>query len=44
MVTIFPQAQEADYFQNMMSAMGNQFAEAIKIGEIVKNGLKQDES
>ncbi|XP_075087848.1 uncharacterized protein LOC142169826 [Nicotiana tabacum] len=40
MVNIFLQAQEADYFQNMMSAMGKPFAEAIKIGEMVENGLK----
>ncbi|XP_070007809.1 uncharacterized protein [Nicotiana sylvestris] len=40
MVTVFLQAQEADYFQNMMSAMGKSFAEAIKIGEMVENGLK----
>ncbi|XP_070030575.1 uncharacterized protein [Nicotiana sylvestris] len=40
MVSVFLQSQEADYFQNMMSAMGKPFAEAIKIGEMVKNGLK----
>ncbi|XP_075096345.1 uncharacterized protein LOC142174449 [Nicotiana tabacum] len=40
MVMVFLQAQEADYFQNMMSAMGKPFAEAIKIGKIVENGLK----
>ncbi|XP_019256985.1 PREDICTED: uncharacterized protein LOC109235362 [Nicotiana attenuata] len=40
MVSVFLQAQEADYYQNMMSAMGKPFAEAIKIGEIVENGLK----
>ncbi|XP_070031579.1 uncharacterized protein [Nicotiana tomentosiformis] len=40
MVNVFLQAQEADYFQNMMSAMGKPFAEAIKIGEMVENGLK----
>ncbi|XP_019241456.1 PREDICTED: uncharacterized protein LOC109221421 [Nicotiana attenuata] len=40
MVSVFLQAQEADYFQNMMSAMGKLFAEAIKIGEMVENGLK----
>ncbi|XP_070020305.1 uncharacterized protein [Nicotiana sylvestris] len=40
MVNVFLQAQEDDYFQNMMSAMGKPFAEAIKIGEIVENGLK----
>ncbi|XP_070002529.1 uncharacterized protein [Nicotiana sylvestris] len=40
MVTVFLQAQEADYFQNMMSAMCKLFAEAIKIGKMVENGLK----
>ncbi|XP_070028745.1 uncharacterized protein [Nicotiana sylvestris] len=40
MVSIFLQAQEADYFQNMMFVMGKPFAEAIKIGEMVENGLK----
>nr|XP_033508909.1 uncharacterized protein LOC117273826 [Nicotiana tomentosiformis] len=40
MVTVFLQAQEADYFQNMMSAMGKPFSEAIKIGEMVENDLK----
>ncbi|XP_019240246.1 PREDICTED: uncharacterized protein LOC109220243 [Nicotiana attenuata] len=40
MVSIFLQAQEADYFQNMMSVIGKPFAEAIKIGEMVENGLK----
>ncbi|XP_070039547.1 uncharacterized protein [Nicotiana tomentosiformis] len=39
MVSVFLQAQEADYFQNMMSAMGKPFAEAIKIGEMVESGL-----
>nr|XP_016442720.1 PREDICTED: uncharacterized protein LOC107768130 [Nicotiana tabacum] len=40
MVSVFLQAQEADYYQNMMSALGKPFAEAIKIGEMVENGLK----
>ncbi|XP_070004567.1 uncharacterized protein [Nicotiana sylvestris] len=40
LITIFLEAQEPDYFQNMMSAMGRPFAEAIKIGEMVENGLK----
>ncbi|XP_075101846.1 uncharacterized protein LOC142177273 [Nicotiana tabacum] len=40
MFNVFLQAQEADYFQNMMSTMGKPFAEAIKIGEMVENGLK----
>ncbi|XP_070045407.1 uncharacterized protein [Nicotiana tomentosiformis] len=40
MVTVFLQAQKADYFQNMMSVMDKPFSEAIKIGEMVENGLK----
>ncbi|XP_019260804.1 PREDICTED: uncharacterized protein LOC109238780 [Nicotiana attenuata] len=40
MVHVFLQAQEADYFHNTMSAMGKPFTEAIKIGEMVENGLK----
>ncbi|XP_070025362.1 uncharacterized protein [Nicotiana sylvestris] len=40
MVSVFLQAQEAYYYQNMMSAMGKPFAEAIKIGEMVENRLK----
>ncbi|XP_070004728.1 uncharacterized protein [Nicotiana sylvestris] len=42
MVTVFLEALEADYFQNMMSAMEKPFDEAIKIGEMVENGLKTD--
>ncbi|XP_019235359.1 PREDICTED: uncharacterized protein LOC109215702 [Nicotiana attenuata] len=40
MVEVFLQAQEADYFENMMSAMDKHFAEAIKIREMVENDLK----
>ncbi|XP_070009740.1 uncharacterized protein [Nicotiana sylvestris] len=40
LITVFLEAQEPDYFQNMMFAMGRPFAEAIKIGEMVENGLK----
>ncbi|XP_070010905.1 uncharacterized protein [Nicotiana sylvestris] len=40
MVTVFLQAQEPDYFQNMMSAMGKPFVEAIKIGDMVEHSLK----
>ncbi|XP_070036984.1 uncharacterized protein [Nicotiana tomentosiformis] len=40
MVTIFLQNQEANYFQNMMYSIGKPFTEAIKIGEMVENGLK----
>ncbi|XP_070017993.1 uncharacterized protein [Nicotiana sylvestris] len=40
MVNFFLQAQEANYFQNMMSAMGKPFVEAIMIGEMVENGMK----
>ncbi|XP_070019690.1 uncharacterized protein [Nicotiana sylvestris] len=44
MVAVFLQAQEADYFQNMMSAMGKPSAEAIKIREMVENNLETGES
>ncbi|XP_070020673.1 uncharacterized protein [Nicotiana sylvestris] len=40
LITVFLQAQEPYYFQNMMPAVGKSFSEAIKIGEIVENGLK----
>ncbi|XP_070014013.1 uncharacterized protein [Nicotiana sylvestris] len=40
LIIVFLEAQEPDYFQNMMSAIGRLFAEAIKIGEMVENGLK----
>ncbi|XP_070004951.1 uncharacterized protein [Nicotiana sylvestris] len=40
MVSVFLQAQETNYYQNMISTMGKSFAEAIKIGEMVENGLK----
>ena len=40
LITVFLQAQEPDYFQNMMSAVGKSFSEAIKMGEMVENGLK----
>lgn len=39
MINVFLQAKELDYFKNMMYATGKPF-EAIKIGEIVKSGLK----
>ncbi|XP_070036153.1 uncharacterized protein [Nicotiana tomentosiformis] len=40
LITVFLQAQEPDYFQNMMSVVGESFLEAIKIREMVENGLK----
>ncbi|XP_070014973.1 uncharacterized protein LOC142174529 [Nicotiana tabacum] len=40
MVSVFLQAQEVGYFQNIMFAMGKPFAEAIKIGEMVDNSVK----
>ncbi|XP_075113467.1 uncharacterized protein LOC142182726 [Nicotiana tabacum] len=40
LITVFLQAQEPDYFQNMMSVVGKSFSEAIKMGEMVENGLK----
>lgn len=40
MITFFLQAQKVDYLQNMIPTMGKAFFEAIKIGEMVENGLK----
>ncbi|XP_075109906.1 uncharacterized protein LOC142181194 [Nicotiana tabacum] len=40
LITVFLQAQEPDYFQYMTSAVGKSFPEAIKIVEMVENGLK----
>ncbi|XP_075113020.1 uncharacterized protein LOC142182634 [Nicotiana tabacum] len=40
LITVFLQAQEPDYFQNMVSTVGKSFSEAIKMGEMVENGLK----
>ncbi|XP_070041437.1 uncharacterized protein [Nicotiana tomentosiformis] len=39
LITVFLQAQDLNYFQNMMFAMGRPFADAIKIGEMIENGL-----
>ncbi|XP_070029538.1 uncharacterized protein [Nicotiana sylvestris] len=39
LITVFLQAQNPDYFQNMISAMGRPFADAINIGEMIENGL-----
>lgn len=44
MITVFLQAQEPDYFKNMMSAMGKSFAKSNKIGEMVENSFKRAES
>ncbi|XP_016487180.2 uncharacterized protein LOC107807333 [Nicotiana tabacum] len=40
LITAFLQAQEPDYFQYMTSAVGKSFPEAIKMGEMMENGLK----
>ncbi|XP_070006562.1 uncharacterized protein LOC107769709 [Nicotiana tabacum] len=40
LITVFLHAQEPDYSQNMMSAVGKSFSEAIKMGEMVENGFK----
>ncbi|XP_070048898.1 uncharacterized protein [Nicotiana tomentosiformis] len=40
LIIVFLQAQEPDYFQNMMFVMGKSFSNAIKIGEMIENGLK----
>ncbi|XP_049393462.1 uncharacterized protein LOC125857851 [Solanum stenotomum] len=40
LIDVFLQAQEPDYFHYLLAAMGKPFAEAIKIGEVVENGIK----
>ena len=40
LIDVFLQAQEPDNFHNLLAAMGKPFAEAIKIGEMVENGIK----
>ncbi|XP_060200128.1 uncharacterized protein LOC132628360 [Lycium barbarum] len=40
MINVFLQAQEPDYFHYLLSTMGKTFAEAIKVGEMVENGIK----
>ena len=40
LIDVFLQAQEPDYFHYLLAAMGKPFAEVIKIGEMVENGIK----
>ncbi|KAH0637927.1 hypothetical protein KY289_037842 [Solanum tuberosum] len=40
MIDVLLQAQEPDYFHCLLSAVGKTFAEVIKVGEIVENGIK----
>nr|XP_025884578.1 uncharacterized protein LOC112940521 [Solanum lycopersicum] len=40
MIDVFLQAQEPDYFHYLLSAIGKTFAEVIKVGEMVENGIK----
>nr|XP_016489428.1 PREDICTED: uncharacterized protein LOC107809336 [Nicotiana tabacum] len=40
MIEYFLQAQDPDYLYYMLAAIGKPFAEAIKISEIVENGIK----
>ncbi|XP_010325210.1 uncharacterized protein [Solanum lycopersicum] len=40
LIDVFLQAQEPDYFHYLLAAMVKPFAEAIKIGEMVENGIK----
>ncbi|XP_075101860.1 uncharacterized protein LOC142177286 [Nicotiana tabacum] len=40
MIDYFLQAQDPDYLHYMLAAIGKPFTEAIKIGEIVENGMK----
>ena len=40
LVDIFIEAQDPDYFHHLTAAMGRPFHTTIKIGEMVKTGLK----
>ncbi|XP_060194914.1 uncharacterized protein LOC132624106 [Lycium barbarum] len=40
MIDVFLQAQQPDYFHYLLSTVGKTFAEAIKVGEMVENGIK----
>jgi len=40
LIDIFLQTQESDYFHHLLAAVGKPFTEAIKIGEMVENGIK----
>ncbi|XP_060194945.1 uncharacterized protein LOC132624137 [Lycium barbarum] len=40
MIDVFLLAQEPDYFHYLLSTVGKTFAEAIKVGEMVENGIK----
>ncbi|KAK4733719.1 hypothetical protein R3W88_007980 [Solanum pinnatisectum] len=40
MIDVFLQAQELDYFHYLLSVVVKIFAEVIKIGEMVENGIK----
>ncbi|KAM3382082.1 hypothetical protein P3S68_007655 [Capsicum galapagoense] len=40
MIDIFLQTQEPDYFHHSLSTIGSTFAEVIKVGEMVENGIK----
>ncbi|KAM3235654.1 hypothetical protein P3L10_015691 [Capsicum annuum] len=40
MIDIFLQAQEHNYFHHLLSTIGRTFAEVIKVGEMVENGIK----
>ncbi|XP_047267102.1 uncharacterized protein LOC124897771 [Capsicum annuum] len=40
MINIFLQAQEPNYFHHLLSTVRSIFAEVIKVGEMVENGIK----
>ena len=39
LIDVILQAQEPDYSHYLLAAMGKHFAEAIKIGEMIENGI-----
>ena len=40
LIDVFLHAQEPNYFHYLLAAIGKPFTEAIKIGEMVENGIK----
>ncbi|XP_069144443.1 uncharacterized protein [Solanum lycopersicum] len=40
MIDVFLEAQEPGYFHYLLSSVGKTFAEVIKVGEMVENGIK----
>ena len=40
MITYFTQAQKLEYYERKVTIGGKKFAEVIKVGEMIEDGLK----